>query len=324
MLAPPVCTCFYYNTWDWISSKRASVVCLMSDKPRLMDQVRDALRVPHYSYRTEQQYTSWVRRYILFHGRVHPRELGPDHLRAFLTHLATDRDVAGATQAQALAALLFLYRHVLGIDLPWLGSVLRSRRPKKLPVVLSRAEVARVLVELRGDYWLATSVLYGSGLRLMEALRLRVKDLDLERRELIVRSGRGNKDRVSVISLTLVEPLRRHLSHLHDMHVEALARGYGGVDVPPQIRRQQSRAHLEFGWQYVFPARAPSRDPRSGAWRRHHMLESGVDIRTIQELLGHASVKTTQIYTHALNREGEPPRSPLDLLNNPTTQGSGD
>lgn len=351
--------CFYYSTWSKRSSKHAEVVCRMSGKPRLMDQVRDILRVRHYSYRTEQQYVGWIRRYILYHGRKHPRDLGPDDLRAFLTYLAVERDVAAATQAQALAALLFLYRHVLRIDLPWVGNVVRARRPKKLPVVLSRTEARRVLEELRGDYALAASLLYGSGLRLMEALRLRVKDLDLERRELIVRGGKGNKDRVSIIPLALVEPLRRHINHLREAHAEALARGYGGVELPSSVEQQHPRAHLELGWQYVFPARSPSRDPRTGAWRRHHlledtlqrqvkqalrrakvlkpasphsfrhsfathMLESGVDIRTIQELLGHASVKTTQIYTHALNSGGAPLRSPLDLLQVPTARESDD
>jgi integron integrase len=324
-----------------------------------MDRVRDTLRVRHYSYRTEQQYVGWIRRYILFHNRTHPRDLGPDDLRAFLTHLAVERDVAAATQAQALAALLFLYRHVLGIDLPWMGNVVRSRRPKKLPVVLSRSEARQVLDELRGDYWLAVSLLYGSGLRLMEVLRLRVKDLDLERLELMVRGGKGDKDRVTVVPLSLVEPLRRHINRLCDAHTEALARGYGGVELPASVERLHPRAHLELGWQYLFPARSPSRDPRTGAWRRHHLLEdtlqrqvkqalrrakilkpasphsfrhsfathlleSGVDIRTIQELLGHASVKTTMIYTHALNRDGAPLRSPLDLLARATAPISGD
>jgi integron integrase len=316
-------------------------------KPRLMDKVRDALRSRHYSYRTEQQYTGWIRRYILFHGRKHPRELGPGDITAFLSHLVRDRNVASATQAQALAALLFLYRQVLDVPLPWIGNIPRARRPKRLPVVLTRSEVRRVLAELRGDYWLAVSLLYGSGLRLMELLRLRVKDLDLDRRELIVRGGKGNKDRVSVIPLALVEPLQRHLARVGDAHTEAVARGFGGVELPPGLERKYPRAHLEVGWQYVFPAARPSCDPRSGIWRRHHLLEytiqrqvkealrrarilkpasphtfrhsfathlleSGTDIRTVQELLGHASVKTTQIYTHAVTSGDTPVRSPLD------------
>jgi len=313
-----------------------------------MDQVRDAIRVRHYSYRTEQAYVGWIKRYIVFHGKRHPAELGAGEVRHFLSWLACDREVSAPTQAQALAAILFLYRHVLNADLPWVDNVVRARRPKHLPVVLTRAEVRRILAELRDDYWLVASLLYGSGLRLTEALRLRVKDLDLDRRELTVRSGKGGKDRVSVIPVSLIEPLRRQLVRVAIAHSEALARGYGGVELPFALERKYPRAHLEPGWQYVFPMSRPSRDPRSGAWRRHHMLEdtmqrkvkeavrraritkpasshtfrhsfathlldSGSDIRTVQELLGHASVKTTQIYTHVLNRGGLGVRSPLDL-----------
>ena len=247
-----------------------------------------------------------------------------------------------------MAAILFLYKHVLNVDLPGLDNVVRARRPKRLPVVLSRVEVRRVLAELRGDHWLVASLLYGSGLRLMESLRLRVKDLDLERRELVVRGGKGDKDRVSVIPLSLVAPLRAHLERVRLQHDEALARGYAGVELPHALDRKYPRAQFELGWQYVFPMARPSRDPRSGAWRRHHLLEdtfqrqvkeairrsgihkpasshtfrhsfathlleSGADIRTVQELLGHSSVKTTQIYTHVLNRGGFGVLSPLDV-----------
>jgi integron integrase len=331
-----------------LSSKRTSVNSEGSAKPRLLDQVRDALRVRHYSYRTEQAYVGWIRRFILFHGKRHPSSLGSDAIADFLSSLARDRNVSASTQAQALASLLFLYRSVLDVDLPWVENVVRARRPKHIPVVLTRAEVKRVLAELAGDYWLVASLLYGSGLRLSEGLRLRVKDIDLVRRELIVRNGKGAKDRVTVVPVALVDPLRRQLEHVRSAHDEALTRGYGGVELPFSLESKYPRAHLDLAWQYFFPMARPSRDPRSGVWRRHHMLEdtmqrqvkeavrrsgisrpasshtfrhsfathlleSGADIRTVQELLGHASVKTTQIYTHVLNSGGLIVRSPLDL-----------
>ena len=316
--------------------------------PRLLDQVREAIRVRHYSYRTEQQYLGWVRRFIRFHGRRHPRELGGPEVEAFLTHLAADRKVAAATQSQALAALLFLYKQVLGVELPWLDQVVRSKRPRRLPVVLSRAEVRNVLKHMSGAYGLVAGLLYGSGLRLTEALQLRVKDVELESRTLVVRDAKGQKDRVTVLPDSLVEPLRRQLSEVRRLHERAVAAGYGGVELPYALQRKYPRAHLDHGWQFVFPADAPSSDPRSGARRRHHlypetvqrrvkeavrsagidkpaschtfrhsfathMLESGYDIRTLQELLGHSDVRTTQIYTHVLNRGGRGVRSPMDL-----------
>jgi integron integrase len=316
--------------------------------PRLLDQVREAIRVRHYSYRTEQQYVAWIRRYIHFHGKRHPRSLGGPEVSAFLTHLAANRNVAAATQNQALAALLFLYKNVLGNELPWLDQIVRSKRPRRIPVVLSRAEVREVLGRLTGRYWLVVSLLYGSGLRLLEALHLRVKDVDLERRTLIVRDAKGQKDRVTVLPDSLVEPLRKQLQWVRTGHERAIASGFGGVELPFALQRKYPRAHLDFGWQYVFPADRPSRDPRSGAWRRHHLyedsvqrqvraairaagidkpaschtfrhsfathlLESGYDIRTLQELLGHSDVRTTQIYTHVLNRGGRGVRSPMDI-----------
>jgi len=319
----------------------------MFNRPRLLDQVRDEIGKRHYSYRTEKQYVGWIRRFIRFHGLRHPAELGGAEVEGYLSHLAMQRNVAAATQAQALAAILFLYKHVLGIQLPWLDNVTRARRPKRLPVVLSRAEVRRVLNELHGDYWQIASLLYGSGLRLLEALRLRIKDLNLDRRCLLVRDGKGAKDRVTLIPEVLVNPLRTRLKFLRAAHETATAAGYGGVELPHALERKYPRAHLEWGWQYVFPASKPTRDPRSGVWRRHHvheqsvqrvvreavrkaqlsqpaschtfrhcfathLLDSGADIRTVQELMGHASVKTTQIYTHVLNRGGIAARSPLD------------
>jgi integron integrase len=319
----------------------------MSYKPRLLDQVRQAIRTRHYSYRTEQQYVAWIRRFIIFHGRRHPRELGGKEVENFLSHLAVNRNVASATQAQALAAVLFLYKHVLNSSLPWLDNVVRARRPKRLPLVLSRAEVRRVLDALSGQYQLVASLLYGSGLRVLEALRLRIKDIDLERCVLIVRDGKGAKDRITILPDSLRETLRRHLLDVRERHEHALKNGYAGVELPHALERKYPRAHLDWGWQYAFPASRPSRDPRTGAWRRHHlrlelvqrrvkqaviaariekpaschtfrhcfathMIEGGADIRTVQELMGHASVKTTQIYTHVLNRGGIAARSPLD------------
>ena len=319
----------------------------MSYKPRLLDQLREAIRVRHYSYRTEQQYVHWVRRYILFHGRRHPRDLGAPELESFLSYLAIQRHVAAATQAQALAAVLFLYKHVMNVALPWLGNVTRASRPKRLPLVLTRGEVRRVLAQLDGQYLLIASLLYGSGLRVLEALRLRIKDIDLERGLITVRDGKGSKDRITVLPSTQREPIRLHLETVSSRHLYAREHGFGGVELPYALQRKYPRAHLELGWQYVFPATRPSRDPRTGAWRRHHLglesvqrrvkrairaagidkpaschtfrhcfathlIESGADIRTVQELMGHVSVKTTQIYTHVLNRGGIAARSPLD------------
>jgi integron integrase len=297
----------------------------MTTRPRLLDQVRLAVRLRHYSYRTEQQYVAWIRRFILFHGKRHPRDLGAREVTSFLSYLATERDVAAATQAQALAALLFLYRHVLEADLPWLDSVVRTRRPKRIPVVLTRAEVRRALAYMPETSGLVASLLYGGGLRLMEALRLRVKDVDLDRCQLIVRNGKGAKDRMTVLPRAMVTPLRLHLEDVRERHMDALARGFGGVELPHALALKYPRAHLDWGWQYVFPAERPSRDPRSDAWRRHHLLKEAIQrhvkralrqagIRTVQELLGHASVKTTQIYTHVLNQGGLVVRNPLDLM----------
>jgi integron integrase len=319
----------------------------MSDKPRLLDQVREALRLRHYSYRTEKQYVGWIRRFILFHDRRHPVELGGHEVESFLSHLASRRQIAAATQAQALASLLFLYRHVLKADLPWLSNVVRATRPKRIPVVLTRSEIRAVLACLTGTWWLIASLLYGSGLRLTEALRLRVEDVNFDQRLILVRDGKGAKDRVTVLPESLTDPLRRQVEEVRKRHRLAMQRGHGGVDLPDALDRKYPRAHLEIAWQYLFPADRPSRDPRSGAWRRHHvnhdalqrrvkealraariekpaschtfrhcfathMLEAGADIRTVQELLGHSSVKTTQIYTHVLNRGGIAARSPLD------------
>lgn len=319
----------------------------MGTDSRLLDRVREAARLRHMSYRTEQVYVAWIRRFILFHNKRHPSSMGGPEVESFLTHLAADRDVAAATQAQALAALLFLYKRVLGVDLPWLDGIVRARRPKRLPVVLSRVEVRRVLGHLRGDVWLVASLLYGSGLRLLEGMRLRVKDVDLERRVILVRDAKGQKDRVTILPDDLRVPLTEQLARVRERHEAALAAGFGGVELPFALKRKYPTAHLDIGWQWVFPAPRPSHDPRDGSWRRHHLheatvqrevrralraagiekpaschtfrhcfathlLDSGADIRTVQELLGHSSVKTTQIYTHVLNRGGIAVQSPLD------------
>jgi len=238
------------------------------DKHQLLDQIRKEIRKRHYSYRTEKQYVGWAHRYLQFNENTPPGQLGAREVESFLSYLATGRQVAAATQAQALAALLFLYKHVLRVDLPWIDNVTRARRPKRLPVVLTRAEVRRLLAELHGKYWVIASLLYGSGLRLLEALRLRVKDLDLDTRTLVVRDGKGMKDRVTLLPESLVSPLRVRLTRLREMHDAATEAGFGGVELPHALYRKYPRAHLDFGWQYLFPASTPTRDPRTGGWSR--------------------------------------------------------
>ncbi len=319
----------------------------MPPPSRLLEAVRAEINLRHYSYRTEKAYVEWILRFIRFHGRKHPRQLGGDAVRDFLSHLATQQRVSPATQAQALSALLFLYKRVLNVDLPWIENVVRAHRPKRLPTVLDKAEAHRVIAHLRGDHWLIAGLLYGSGLRLLEALRLRVKDLDLYHRRILVRHGKGSKDRVTIVPAALVEPLRHHLVKVRTLHDHALASGFGGVELPYALARKYPRAHQQWGWQYVFPAARPSMDPRSGQSRRHHvheqsvqrhvrsaaraagiekpvsphtfrhsfathLLENGYDIRTVQELLGHRDVSTTQIYTHVMAPGKNSVRSPFD------------
>lgn len=319
----------------------------MDDKPRLLDQMRDRIRLKHYSIRTERVYCEWVKRFIRFHRYRHPQDMGAAEVEAFLTDLAVRRDVSASTQNQALAALLFLYKEVLGLDLPWLADIVRAKKPQRLPVVLSVDEVRRVLSGLDGDIWLVCSLLYGTGMRLMEALRLRIKDVDFSRYEIIIRDGKGMKDRVTMLPQRLEQPLRNHLAVVKALNELELAQGRGDVWLPFALSRKYPNAPHELGWQYVFPAAGLSVDPRSGAVRRHHLdekrvqrnlkrvakatgivkpisphtlrhcfathlLEAGQDIRTVQELLGHADIRTTQIYTHVLNRGGLAVLSPLD------------
>lgn len=314
---------------------------------RLMERLREAIRTRHYSLRTEEAYLGWVRRYILFHRGRHPQDLGAEAVQAFLTYLAVDRQVAPSTQSQALSALLFLYKEVLGITLPWLDEVVRAKKPRRLPVVLTPDEVRILLSCMQGTPALMAQLLYGSGLRLMECVRLRVKDVDFVRRELIVREGKGNKDRVTMLPALLLDPLQRHLRRVRELHEQDLAAGLGEVWLPHALALKKPNAGREWAWQYIFPSVRISVDPRSGMARRHHadekvlqraikcalaragiskpatshslrhsfathLLERGYDIRTVQELLGHKDVSTTQIYTHVLNRGGLAVRSPLD------------
>ncbi len=314
----------------------------------LLDQVRAVLRFKHYSLRTEQSYVDWIKRFILFHGKRHPKHLGPVQVRAFLTHLAVQGQVAASTQNQALSALLFLYGHVLRVELSGLQNLPRPRRPKKLPVVLTREEARTLLDALaHPTFSLMGWLLYGAGLRLMECVRLRVKDVDFAYRQLTVRDGKGQKDRVTLLPDRLHAPLRLHLAKVKALHDQDLAQGYGSVFLPFALERKYPEAPRAWGWQYVFPAARVSVDLRSGIERRHHaqekglqnaikeavrtaglakpaschslrhsfathLLESGYDIRTIQELLGHKDVETTMIYTHVLNKPGSNVKSPAD------------
>ncbi len=319
------------------------------DKPRLLDQVRDAIRLRHYSLRTEETYTQWIKRFVLFHGKRHPLEMGEQEITGFLTHLAVEKHVAPSTQNQALAAILFLYKEVLERELDWMDDIVRAKRAERIPEVLSPEQVRRLIDQLKGTYQLMARLLYGTGMRLMEAVRLRVRDVDFHYRQITVRSGKGNKDRVTVLPGSLFEPLKSHLARVKTLHDKDLAEGLGNVYLPYALVRKYPNAEREWGWQYVFPASARSRDPRSGAVRRHHifeqnlqraikqavvnlgfpgrvsthtlrhsfathLLEGGSDIRTVQELLGHADVSTTMIYTHVLNRGGKGVVSPLDRI----------
>ena len=317
-------------------------------KPKLLDQVRDAIRVKHYSYRTEEAYVYWAKAYILFHHKRHPKQMGEREISQFLTHLAVDKNVAASTQNQALSALLFLYREVLRRPLDERIQAKRAKRPARLPVVFSKEEVRAILAQLEGTPWLMASLLYGSGLRLMECLRLRVKDVDFGYEQLVVRDGKGHKDRVTPLAHALNEPLRRHLSRVKTLHEQDLKEGFGQVYLPFALARKYPNADHAWGWQYVFPSSKRSTDPRSDELRRHHLsesvlqravkgalrqtgitkqgschtsrhsfathlLEAGYDIRTVQELLGHKDVSTTMTYTHVTRKGGQGVRSPLDV-----------
>jgi integron integrase len=317
--------------------------------PRLLDQVRDKIRLKHYSLRTEQAYLDWIKRFILFSGKRHPVSLGAGDVEAFLTHLAAVRNVSASTQNQAKSAVLFLYREVLEIELPWLEGVEQARTPRRLPVVLTREEVSLVLDRLVGTSRLIGRLLYGTGMRIMEGVRLRVKDVEFSRRAILVRDGKGHKDRIAVLPQGVAEALAAQLELVRELHQRDIAAGFGRVWLPDALTAKYTTAAREWGWQYVFPSARRSLDPRDGAVRRHHvsdqsfqramrqavhdvgihkpatphtlrhsfathLLDSGYDIRTVQELLGHSNVSTTMIYTHVLNRGGRGVVSPLDRL----------
>jgi integron integrase len=322
----------------------------MPEPPRLLDRVRAAVRTRHYSRRTEEAYVGWSKRFILFHRKRHPAAMGADEVNAFLSHLAVEGNVSASTQAQALSALVFLYRHVLDDPLPWIDDIVRARRSRKLPVVLAREEVRSLLAAMKGTPRLVAAILYGGGLRLLEALRLRIKDVDFAARLLVVREGKGAKDRRTMLPDSLQQPLHAQIEWVRRIHRKDLAAGRGEVWLPDALERKYANAAREFAWQYLFPASRLAVDPRSGIERRHHLdesavqravkeavrevgihkhagchslrhsfathlLEDGYDIRTIQELLGHADVKTTMIYTHVLQRAGgRGVRSPLDVM----------
>ena len=317
------------------------------DQPRLLDRVREAIRVRHYSLRTEQAYIQWIRRFIFFHDKRHPDTMGEPEISRFLSHLAVDRKVSPSTQNQALSALLFLYKNVLEQQLDWLEDVVRAKRPRRLPVVLTHAEVTSLLAEIQGVNGLIARLLYGTGMRQMECLRLRIKDMDFHYRQIHVRSGKGNKDRITILPDRLILDLQEQTNKAYQLHQHDLREGFGETRLPHALARKYPNAGREWGWQFVFPSRRCSPDPYCGTIRRHHwyhtnlhraikqaartinlakpvsshtlrhsfathLIENGYDIRTVQELLGHKDVRTTQIYTHVLNRGGRGVRSPLD------------
>jgi integron integrase len=320
--------------------------------PRLLDEVRSAVARRHYNRRTEETYVHWIKRFIFFSEKRHPREMGQGEVTKFLNHLARELNVAAATQNQALAAILFLYKEVLNQPLSWLDGLERASRPTRVPTVLSVGEVQRLLGKMRGVKWLMASLLYGAGLRLRACLKLRVKDIDFDYRQILVRDGKGAKDRVTMLPESMIEPLQEHLRRVRALHDADLVNGYGDVELPDAIARKYPRAPYEWGWKFVFPSHKPSTDRATGVVRRHHLyenyvirgvkeavraaritehvschtlrhsfathlLQSGQDIRPVQELLGHSDVSTTMIYAHVLNRGGHGVKSPLDRPEQP-------
>lgn len=318
-------------------------------RPALLRQVRNAIRILHYSLRTEEAYVYWIKRYILFHHKRHPEEMGEVEIGQFLTHLAVEENVAASTQNQALCAIVFLYKNVLKVDLGEFQGIQWAKKPKKLPVVFTQNEVQKVIGQLRGIHWLMAMILYGSGLRLNECIRLRVKDIDFEYKQILVNNGKGDKDRVTMLPEAIIEPLERHLDFVQALFKKDIKEGFDSVQMPYALAKKYPNAGREFGWRYVFPADKISTDPRSGIRRRHHihesvlpkavkhalrvskihkragchsfrhsfathLLESGYDIRTVQVLLGHKNVNTTMIYTHVINKGGYGVKSPADHI----------
>ena len=317
--------------------------------PRLLDSIREVMRVHHYSISTERSYIQWIKRYIYFHNKRHPKEMGADEITAFLTHLAVNRKVSPSTQNQSLNALLFLYKRVLQIKLPLIDNVVRAKRTKRLPVVFTRPEVKALLAQFDGTRWLIFSMMYGCGFRILECLRLRVKDIDFHYKQIIVRDAKGGKDRVTLLPDSLIDPLRNHLARVKELHELDLTTGFGCVYLPHALERKYPKACRDWGWQFVFPSNNIATDPRTGVRRRHHLyektlqrrikqaiqdagiikpasshtlrhsfathlLEDGYDIRTVQELLGHKDVKTTQIYTHVMGKGCNGVKSPLERI----------
>jgi len=317
--------------------------------PRLLDRVRHALRSRHYSRKTEKSYCQWIKRFVIFHHMRHPKEMGETEINAFLSHLALKRKVSASTQNQALSALLFLYRRVLKRDIGDLGEVIRARRPKHLPVVMTRDEVRSVLDRMDGEIWLLACMMYGAGLRLSECLRLRVHDIDFKANQIVVRSGKGFKDRLTMLPDKAKERLMGHFKEVKRMHERDLGDGYGDVEMPYALARKYPNAGRSWGWQFAFPQKTRWVDPETGKQGRHHLhesvvqkairlavqkagivkhatchtlrhsfathlLQAGYDIRTVQELLGHKDVKTTMVYTHVLNRGGKGVQSPVDAM----------
>lgn len=335
-------------TTNRYSVARESQSCI-HQPPRLLDRVRQVIRARHYSRRTEKAYVGWIRRFILFHGKRHPTEMGEAEITSFLSYLATQRRVSASTQNQALSALLFLYRAVLNKDLDWLSGIVRAKKPLRLPTILTHEEVHRIFLHMRGAPLLMVSLMYGSGLRLLECCRLRIKDIDFARKEITVRDGKGRKDRITMLPSSLRSSLSQHIARVKKQHDGDLGKGCGSVELPYAIGSKYPRAAWEWCWQWVFPATRYYFDRLSNRHRRHHLhesvvqravkeavrasgiakpaschtlrysfathlLEAACDIRSIQELLGHSDISTTMIYTHVLNKGGRGVRSPLDEL----------
>lgn len=332
-----------------IESTTAAALEKLGTPPRLLDRLRLAIRTRHYSRRTERAYVLWIVRFVRYHNLRHPKELGAADVTQFLSSLATTERLSASSQNQALAAILFLYRHVIGGDLPWIDGIVRAVRPVRLPVFLSRDEVRTVIARLHGAHRLVALLLYGAGLRILEALRLRVKDVDFNTNSVTIRRGKGAKDRITMLPAIVKSELRRHLATIRRMHEQDLVRGAGSVELPEALARKYPSAERDWSWQWIFPARRFYVDKETGEIRRHHLhetvlqrsvrfaalsagitkrvtchtfrhsfathlLEDGQDIRTVQSLLGHADLRTTMIYTHVLNRGPAGVRSPADRI----------